>query len=123
MDEAQYLADRVAIIDRGQIVARGTPAELISTEAKATVRFRLPAAAPDLAEGLETAIAGSDGQIAIETAKPTELLYALTSRAHERGIELEDLQVTRPSLEDIYLRLVSVGQVRNESGGNSDAKS
>jgi ABC-2 type transport system ATP-binding protein len=106
MDEAEYLADRVAIIRRGEIVAQGSPAELTGIDRRSSVRFRLPNADPTLLAGIEGAAAGPEGRVAIESESPTELLYALTSRARERGVVLEDLEVRRPSLEDIYLRLV-----------------
>ena len=105
MDEAQTLADRVAIIRRGVIVAEGDPAELIRQQAASTVRFRAPADAAGMLEGLPASRV-DHGFVSIETESPTALLYRLTRRASERGIELEDLTVTRSSLEDLYLRLV-----------------
>jgi ABC-2 type transport system ATP-binding protein len=109
MDEAQYLADRVAIIARGQLVAEGAPHALIGSEQLATtIRFRLP---PDLdislPEGLPQAQRSAEGAVSIETDEPTQALFALTRWAIERGVALQDLTVGRPSLEDVYLRLVS----------------
>ncbi|HWO74179.1 MAG TPA: ABC transporter ATP-binding protein, partial [Dehalococcoidia bacterium] len=107
MDEAQSLADRVAIIRRGQIVAEGPPATLIGREPASLVRFRLPKAdAAAVLGDIEGARQLPDGYVSIESTSPTALLYELTRRAHERGLELEDLTVTRPTLEDVYLRLV-----------------
>ncbi len=106
MDEAEYLAGRVAIIRRGQIVAEGTPQSLIDREPKTEIRFRLPPASDDLVAGLVGELQRQDGVVSIETATPTALLHELTARAHQRGLELEDLTVSRPSLEDVYLRLV-----------------
>jgi ABC-2 type transport system ATP-binding protein len=107
MDEAQFLADRVAIIRRGQIVAEGPPATLIGREPASLVRFRLPKAdAAAVLGDIEGARRLPDGYVSIESTSPTALLYELTRRAHERGLELEDLTVTRPTLEDVYLRLV-----------------
>ena len=105
MDEAQTLADRVAIIRKGVIVAEGDPAELVSQETVSTVRFRAPADAEGVLEGVAASTV-DHGFVSIETDSPTGLLYRLTRRASERGIELEDLTVTRASLEDLYLRLV-----------------
>jgi ABC-2 type transport system ATP-binding protein len=105
MDEAQYLADRVAIIRRGKIVTLGTPKELTSLEAKTFVRFRLPRDGEALIAGIGGASV-RDSLVSIETQTPTATLHALTSRARERSIELQELEVTRPSLEDVYLRLV-----------------
>jgi ABC-2 type transport system ATP-binding protein len=105
MDEAQTLADRVAIIRKGRIVAEGDPSELIGRETVSTIRFRASADAEDLLEGMP-ASTSDHGFVRIETDSPTAALHRLTGRAHERGIELEDLTVSRASLEDLYLRLV-----------------
>ena len=105
MDEAQTLADRVAIIRKGRIVAEGAPAALISRETVSTIRFRAPSDAEGLLEGLPPSTS-DHGFVRIETESPTVVLYRLTRRASERGIELEDLTVSRASLEDLYLRLV-----------------
>jgi len=106
MDEAQQLADRVAIIRRGQIVAEGAPQALISSERNSVVRFRLATGADGLVAGIDAARVDSDGVVTIETASPTALLYELTGRAQERGIELAELSVARATLEDVYLSLV-----------------
>ncbi len=91
MDEAQRLADRVTIIAAGEIVARGTPEDLGDRENQpATIRYR--------ADGRE---------VALQTTTPARTLHELTGRALERGEELEGLEVTRPSLEDVYLELTS----------------
>jgi len=90
MDEAQRLADRVAIIARGEVVARGTPAELGDRESRpARIAYR---------EG--------GREVELETATPVATLNELTGRALAEGIELEALEVTRPSLEDVYLELI-----------------
>ena len=109
MDEAQRLADRVAIIAAGRIVAEGRPDELGERESRpASIRFRLPAgvAASELPiEG--AARPGPNGELEITTATPVEVLHRLTGWALERSLELEGLEVSRPSLEDIYLELTS----------------
>jgi ABC-2 type transport system ATP-binding protein len=106
MEEAEYLADRVAIIRKGAIVAEGTPAELIALEPNTLVRFRLQPETRDVIAGLEGVTLDQDGLASIETPTPTATLFELTARAHDRGVELAELMVTRPSLEDVYLRLV-----------------
>jgi ABC-2 type transport system ATP-binding protein len=90
LDEAQRLSDRVAVIREGRIVALGTPAELIS-EARATeIRYR------------------RDGEpVVIETDEPTRVLHELTTAALAAGEELAELEVRRPTLEDVYLELVN----------------
>jgi ABC-2 type transport system ATP-binding protein len=95
MDEAQRLADRVTIIAGGEIVARGTPEDLGDRENQpATIRYR--------AGGRE---------VAVETTTPVATLHELTGRALERGEDLEGLEVTRPSLEDVYLELTASSEV------------
>jgi ABC-2 type transport system ATP-binding protein len=107
MDEAQRLADRVAIIAAGRIVAQGRPDELGDRERRpASITFRVAGngGAPELPPGLD-ASAGADGALEITTSEPVEALNALTGWALERSLELEGLEVRRPSLEDIYLEL------------------
>jgi len=103
MDEAEYLADRVAVMADGRIVATGTVDDLIRTGASgARVRFRLPdGVVPP--EGLG---ARPDGSIwRLETTAPTRTLHELTSWAVDASVELADLEVSRRSLEEIYLEL------------------
>jgi ABC-2 type transport system ATP-binding protein len=89
MDEAQRLADRVTIISRGEIVARGTPEDLGDRESRpAKISYR------------------EDGrEVELETTTPVQTLNELTGRALAEGRELEGLEVTRPTLEDVYLEL------------------
>jgi len=89
LDEAQQLADRVAVIRSGVIVRLGTPEELIGAGGPVEIRFR------------------RNGEpIVIETEEPTRALHELTSQALADGRELEQLEVRRPTLEDVYLELV-----------------
>jgi ABC-2 type transport system ATP-binding protein len=106
MDEAQNLADDVAIIARGEIVARGTPAALGGRDtAAARLRFRLPGGTAELPDHLRSGAGEVDGVIQIHTDDPTRALHELTGWALERGVQLESLEVTRPSLEDVYLEI------------------
>jgi ABC-2 type transport system ATP-binding protein len=91
MDEAQRLADRVAVIARGQVVARGTPEDLGGREDRpTTISYRI------------------DGeQRTLQTTKPVEALHELTGRALSEGLRLEALEATRPNLEDVYLALTA----------------
>ena len=105
MDEAQSLANRVAVISDGQIVAEGTPATIGGRDhAQARIRFTLP---PGHAPGdLPLPAVPSDGDtVTVETAEPTVALHQLTGWALDRGAVLAGLTVDQPSLEDIYLRL------------------
>jgi ABC-2 type transport system ATP-binding protein len=106
MEEAQHLADEVAIIRRGEIVARGSPSSLINSERETLIRFRLPTGADGLLDSIAVASRTADGVVSIATSEPTETLYQLTARARGRGIELPELTVAHATLEDVYLRLV-----------------
>jgi ABC-2 type transport system ATP-binding protein len=106
MDEAQYLAQQVAIIASGKIVAQGPPGTLAGRDTAATVvRFRLPESAPGLPGPLSEQAVEADGMIEVRTTDPTRALHDLTGWALERDIRLEALSVSRPSLEDVYLEI------------------
>jgi ABC-2 type transport system ATP-binding protein len=107
MDEAQVLADRVAIIAHGRIVAEGAPASLGGRESAPTVvRFALPAGAGPLPP-LDGELTVQDGYAALRTAAPVAALHALTGWALAHGHELAGLEVGRPTLEDVYLELTA----------------
>ncbi len=96
LDEAQALADRVAIIKGGRILAEGAPGDLGAGDAS---RYRV-------------AWRDEHGQLVErETDDPTALLHQLTSAALARGEGLRDLSVTRPTLEDVYLELTAEAPV------------
>jgi ABC-2 type transport system ATP-binding protein len=108
MDEAQALADRVAIIVAGQIVAQGTPDTLGGRDrARSNISFALPAGTvvTDLPDQLQAIAQRHDGRVHIEAAEPAQVLHTLTEWALAHGAGLSDLTVGRPTLEDIYLRL------------------
>jgi ABC-2 type transport system ATP-binding protein len=88
MEEAQALADRLAILRDGRIVTTGSPRELLSGAAGVEIRFRR--------DGEEHVVA---------TDEPTRVLHELTAEALAGGYELEDIEVRRRSLEDLYLEL------------------
>ena len=111
MDEAQQLADRVAVISAGVIVAEGPPDSLAGRDRAAVhIRFSVPdglsvADLPPLAADVVVDERGVE--LVIETSEPTRVLAQLTGWATGRGLELPNLSVTRPSLEDIYLELAA----------------
>jgi ABC-2 type transport system ATP-binding protein len=103
IDEAEYLADRVAIIAAGQIVAEGTPHELRARYTDTIISFRADAMPPGLPPELGAAVEA--GRVVIRSPRATEALYQLTSWAKQANVELEDLRAAPLSLEDVYLRL------------------
>jgi ABC-2 type transport system ATP-binding protein len=88
LDEAEQLADRVAVLAHGQIVASGTPADLTGSIPDTEIRYR-----------------ENGREVVLETGEPTRVLNELTGRALAEGRELEGLVVRRPSLEEVYLSL------------------
>jgi ABC-2 type transport system ATP-binding protein len=109
MEEAQYLADRVAIIARGEIVAEGAPIDLIGREAITTISFAEPS--HDLPQMVRDVASVSNGRVLIETTEPTKLLHTLTAWAAERSLELEGLTVAPRTLEDVYLKLTGEPEI------------
>ena len=88
LDEAEQLADRVAVLRQGEIVASGAPAELTGSAQQTEIRYR-----------------ENGREVVVHTDEPTRLLHELTEKALADGHELEGLVVRRPSLEDVYLSL------------------
>ena len=90
LDEAEQLADRVAVLRQGRIVREGAPSELTSGPADTEIRYRV-----------------GDEEVVERTREPTRRVYELAGEALARGEELEALEVRRPSLEDVYLELTN----------------
>ena len=88
LEEAEHLSDRVAVLREGRIVAAGRPAELMGRSREAEIRY--------LRDGEE---------VVVRTDEPTRVLHELTEAAVREGVELESLEVRRPTLEDVYLSL------------------
>ncbi len=108
LEEAQVLADRMAVIAGGQIVAEGTPSSIGGRDsARTQIRFALPGGCTlaDLPAELAASAAPGDGLVTVQTAEPTRALHQLTGWALRRGAALGRLTVDQPSLEDVYLRL------------------
>jgi ABC-2 type transport system ATP-binding protein len=90
LDEAEQLADRVAVLRDGRIVSMGHPRELTGVAGETEIRYRL------------------DGEeVVVRSADPTRTLHELTGEALARGVQLEALEVRRPTLEEVYLELTA----------------
>jgi ABC-2 type transport system ATP-binding protein len=98
LDEAQSLADRVAIVKDGVIVAEGPPSELSTRPRSYRVSYQR-----------------NGSRVELETEDPTQLLHRLTGEALERGERLEGLSVSRPTLEDVYLELTAEADSEDDS--------
>jgi ABC-2 type transport system ATP-binding protein len=108
MEEAERLADRIAVLSHGEIVATGMPQTLGARELMdAQVSFTLPDGVTyeELPASLEAPAPGGDRLVRMRTADPVSSLFVLSRWAVEHDLKLPDLEVRRPSLEDVYLQL------------------
>ena len=121
LDEAEQLAARVGVIIKGELVEVGTPRDLGGRQrALAKVIFSLAGglAGQPLPEGLIAEI-GPGGSATIATADPSKVVVALARWAETHGEpEIPGLAVTRPSLEDVYLKMVADSEAETEAGGS-----
>jgi ABC-2 type transport system ATP-binding protein len=116
MDEAQQLADRVAVISAGRIIAEGTPDTLGSRgQAASRIRFRQPDTALPLPDQIAAhVVERAAGTVLLRADDPVPLLNSLTGWAMANGLPLEGLEVTRPSLEETYLELIALDAAQRE---------
>jgi ABC-2 type transport system ATP-binding protein len=111
MEEAEYLADRIAVLAKGQIVAQGTPKTLGGRDQMtAAIRFTLPTGIgphdlPDELRGIAETLA--DNSTVLHSRTPLAHLRCLADWALGRGLDLADIDVRRPTLEDVYLNLTT----------------
>jgi ABC-2 type transport system ATP-binding protein len=107
MDEAQSLADRVAILRSGQIVATGSPESLGDRGFETEIRFRLPkgVSIEELPADLHSQARADGGMVILKVGDPVGPLRRLTTWAEQRGTGLPGLTVGSQSLEDVYLEL------------------
>jgi ABC-2 type transport system ATP-binding protein len=105
LDEAQHLADRVVVLTAGRVIADGAPDSLVTGPQEAVVTFRLPAAPLDKAPHPPAGATVAGSRISFKTPSPTAALAPYVAWAAARGMELEELTVTRPDLEDVYFEL------------------
>jgi ABC-2 type transport system ATP-binding protein len=124
LDEAEYLADRITVLSAGHVIADGTPQTLGGRDHMTTaISFTLPdhVHAPDLPPGLSLlAEPGPGRSTVLHSHSPLAHLQMLGSWAHGRGFDLPDLDVHRPTLEEVYLSLT--GPVSNPSTGPASTK-
>ncbi len=110
MDEAQRLADRVAILRRGELAALGTTADIgAGLGAETRISFRLPAdiQRAEVERLLGASLALDEGRTTLRTSAPQQTLHTLTGWAEKRGIVLGELEAVRPTLEEMFLELTS----------------
>jgi ABC-2 type transport system ATP-binding protein len=127
LDEAERLADRVVIIDRGRLLASGSPRELTARDAGAQISFGAPPGldTADLAVRLAaTVVEVSPGEYRVDAAAAPSTVAALTAWLAERELALSDLRAGRQSLEDVFLRLTAgepaAGKALRSSARGSD---
>lgn len=105
MDEAEHLADRIVVIGKGRIIARGTAKELASqVDAQTRISWKPEPDDPPPPEQLDARV-DDTGRALIDTADSLVSLHALTNWATEVGVQLPELNVSRPTLEDVFLEL------------------
>lgn len=112
MEEAQSLCDRVGIMDAGQLVAVGTPAELIAAHGRGHLELRVEEGAEDLAARLRESIASpatmeaaGDGLIRIESERPQQGLASVLRAVDELGLKVAHLELSEANLETVFLKL------------------
>jgi ABC-2 type transport system ATP-binding protein len=111
IEEAEQLCDRVAIVDEGRIVAIGTPREIQDkTLANSTVEIEIAAPLGELTlpkwpDAANSTIHPERTKISVATARPARIVVALVKWLDEMGVELADIRIKRPSLEDAFIEL------------------
>jgi ABC-2 type transport system ATP-binding protein len=123
MDEAQHLADRVAILRRGELVAVGDLAEIGAGVGAATViRFRVPegVSADELRSIVDAPVELAGDVASLKVESPQRPLYKLTGWAEERGVVLDGLEAVHPTLEDVFLELTATGGQADGQGDGPD---
>lgn len=115
MDEAQFLADRVAIIVDGQIVVQGPPGALAGSEVASTrISFIVPTGAPPMPPMAAASVREGD-RVSWTTEDPVPALHALTEWALHHQLSLQGLSVAQPTLEDVYLQLTKTSSSSPEA--------
>jgi ABC-2 type transport system ATP-binding protein len=107
MDEAQFLANSVAVIANGKIVAEGSPDSLGGRQKASSIITFSAELSPGMSLPIQGAVMGPSGTVEFRSLDPTGDLHAITGWSIDNEVELVDLSVTRPTLEDVYLELTS----------------
>ena len=111
IQEAETLCDRVAIVDSGKVIAFGTPRELQSAApANPPSRFSAIAplagrAMPEWPDALQTRFLDEDRRLVVTSTRPARTLVEIVKWLDAEGIGLEDIHLTRPTLEDVFIEL------------------
>ena len=106
LDEAQQLANRIAILQSGNIALQGTTSEILQTENKTIIKFTCHENLPSLSDESLDIQKSTANVYQIATTNSTKTMNTLTNWAVTNNFVLEELSVTQPTLEDIYLKLV-----------------
>ena len=106
LEEAQQLANRIAILQSGTIAMQGTTSEILQSENQSVIKFRCNKNLDSLTDKSFDIHKNTNNMYRITTTNPTKTMYTLTNWAVTNNCVLEELSVTQPTLEDIYLKLV-----------------
>jgi len=109
IEEAEYLCDRVAVMDLGKIVAQGTPDQLINENvADSIITFRMhPGMDIDVVKGIRGVVSATsdEGQYQVTTREPQDTLMGIVAKAEELGCSADEINMKRATLEDVFLKL------------------
>jgi len=111
IEEAERLCDRVAIIDAGKIIELGTPREIQSrvlgqTKIEVTTKAALPLdSLPEKIRNEKHSTSEDGRTLSVQSSTPASLIVELVRWIDQLGFELEDIQMKRPTLEDVFIEL------------------
>jgi len=111
IEEAERLCDRVAIIDAGKIIAMGTPRDLQEKSAnQSAIELRLTqplkeTALPQWAESIRSVVSEDRHRITVYSKRPARTLVEMVKWVDGNGFELDDVHLSRPTLEDVFIEL------------------